>query len=268
MRLRIIFGRFLIRLGRLIKSLAVMVMRPDDLVEFSRQTYARPETVEAWSRKDLVDSRLNPAEIALLEKLPLRKGQLLLLDVGGGREAVPLAQMGFEVTGVDFVPEMVEKAKENAVRHGVRIKGLVQEISKLEVPADYYDIVWLCAAMYSCVPTRRKRIKMLKKIWQALKPGGYFVCQFNWDNNSEFSSKAKIVRKAFGLFTLGNFWYEQGDMLWADIEFIHAFSSEDALRREFEEGGFQVVQIHIPESGNRGGAVLRMTRMKEYNHHE
>ena len=36
-RPRITFARFLIRLGKLIESLAVMVMRPDDLIEFSRR---------------------------------------------------------------------------------------------------------------------------------------------------------------------------------------------------------------------------------------
>lgn len=33
MKLRVTLGRYLIRLGKLIESLAVIVMRPDDLVE-------------------------------------------------------------------------------------------------------------------------------------------------------------------------------------------------------------------------------------------
>lgn len=148
MRPRITLGRFLIRLGKFVQSLAVMVMRPDDLVEFGRQMYTRPHNVASWGRPELVYRGLGLNETALLEHLPLKQGRLLLLGVGGGREAIPLAQMGFDVTGVDFVPGMVEKARENAAQRGVRIEGLVQEISKLDVPDGAYDVVWLCAAMY------------------------------------------------------------------------------------------------------------------------
>jgi SAM-dependent methyltransferase len=232
-------------------------MRPDDLVEFSLQHYARPESVNGWGQKDLVDAGLYPQETALLERLPIKKGRLLLLGVGGGREAIPLAQMGFEVTGVDFVSEMVEKARENAVRHGVEIEGLVQEISKLEVPTGFYDIVWLSAAMYSCVPTRKKRIEMLRRIRRALRPGGYFVCQFHRDTRGRSSRKVEFARKLFAFLTLGNRWYEKGDMLWGNVEFIHTFSSEDELKSEFDEGGFEVVHTDIPEGWARGGAVLR-----------
>jgi len=257
MRLRILFGRFLIRFGRFIQSLAVVVMRPNDLVEFSRQTYARENMVEDLGRQDLAYPVLHPDEQALLARLPAKEGRLLLLGVGGGREAIPLTQMGFEVTGVDFVPEMVEKAKENAARHGVKIEGLAQEISKIDVPAGVYDVAWLSAAMYSCVPTRGRRVEMLQRIAKALKPGGYFICQFRWCTSDGSSRQWERARKIVAFLTLGNLWYEKGDTLSNNIEFIHAFSQEDEVRSEFEEGGFEVLHLHITEEILLGGAVLR-----------
>jgi 2-polyprenyl-3-methyl-5-hydroxy-6-metoxy-1,4-benzoquinol methylase len=256
MRPRIHFGRFLIRLGRFIQSQALMVMRPDDLVEFSRQTYAREKMVEDLGSTDLMYPVLHPDEQVLLGRLPIQGGRLLLLGVGGGREAIPLAKMGFEVTGVDFVPEMVEKARKNAARHGVKIKGLSQEISRLDVPAGAYDVVWLSAAMYSCVPTRGRRIGMLQRIGKALKPGGYFICQFRWDT-SRSARPWELVRKIVAFLTLGNLWYEKGDTLSYNIEFIHAFSHADEVRSEFAEGGFEVIHLHIAEEILLGGAVLR-----------
>jgi hypothetical protein len=53
MGLRIRLAHFLIRLGRFIQSLALMVMRPDDLVEFSRQTYDKKDHVESWSSDEI-----------------------------------------------------------------------------------------------------------------------------------------------------------------------------------------------------------------------
>jgi hypothetical protein len=63
---------------------------------------------------------------------------------------------------------MVERARETAARRGLTIEGLVQEISQLDVPAGCYDVVWLSTAMYSCVPTRAKRVEMLQRIGRAL----------------------------------------------------------------------------------------------------
>lgn len=256
MRSRVVLGRFLVRFGRFIKSLALMVMRPDDLVEFSRQTYFRHNNINSWSGEDLVNSGLSPDEAALLDKVPLKNGRLLLLGIGGGREAIPLAQAGFKITGVDFVPALVRRACKNSRKMGIEISGLVQEISELDVPPGSYHVVWLSAAMYSCVPTRRRRVRMLKAIAKALRPEGYFVCQFHLDTSAMFSHKKELFKKAFAFMTLGNFWYERGDMLWGDVEFMHSFSSKEDLISEFNDGGFEVNYLYIPE-GIRGGAVLR-----------
>jgi len=232
-------------------------MRPDDLVEFSRQTYAHPNQVEEFSGGAMVASGLSHDETVLLEKIPLKRGRLLLLGVGGGREALPLARLGFEVTGVDFVPDLVKKAVENAEREGVKISGLVQEISTLDVPEHFYGVVWLSSRMYSSVPTRRRRIEMLKRIRKALEPGGYFICQFLWDIEGGPSRGRVLARKAVAFLSLGNLQYEAGDRLWGQGEFIHAFSSRDALKMEFFEAGFEVEFVRISEEMMMGGAVLR-----------
>ena len=70
MSARIPLARGLLRLGAFIQSLAVVVMRPDDLVEFSRQSYARPRTVESWAGDAMVDSGLTLEEHDLLSALP------------------------------------------------------------------------------------------------------------------------------------------------------------------------------------------------------
>ena len=88
--------------------------------------------------------------------------------------------MGFDVTGVDFVPEMVERAKEHALKHGVRISGLVQDMSNLKIPENRYDVIWLSSSTYSLVPTKAGRINLLRKIQDSLAPGGCFVCEFMW----------------------------------------------------------------------------------------
>ena len=49
MRMRVVTARSLLALGRFIQSLAIMVMKPDDLVEFSRQAWADPWNIHIWT---------------------------------------------------------------------------------------------------------------------------------------------------------------------------------------------------------------------------
>jgi SAM-dependent methyltransferase len=264
---RIRLARFLLALGDFFQSLPVVVMKPDDLVEFSRQTYLRQDNVEAWSEGSLVDSGLAPEEQELLDLvaqrgdgLPGTIGDLLLLGIGGGREAVLLARMGFCVTGVDYVPAMVERAVQNAAARGVRIRGLVQEISRLDVPAGAYDVVWLSRAMYSCVPTRARRVAMVRRIARALKPGGLFVCQFHWDPRPRYTGLGRLLRRLVAVLTFGNWAYEEGDVLWLRVEFVHAFSSEDKIRSELEDGGMAVLHILARPNSARGGVLCKSAR--------
>lgn len=257
MKPRITVARLLIRIGSFMQSLAVMIMRTNDLVEFGRQTYAKPGSAQTWGEDDVINSGLTPDEIDLLNRIPLSNGRLLLLGVGGGREAVALGHKGFAVTGVDFIPEMVAKARHNCARRNLRFKGLVQDISRIDVPAARFDVVWLGDGIYSSVPTSSRRVEMLKRIRSTLTNDGYCICQFFWRRNKGIPRTAEWFRKFFGLLTWGNIHYEDGDTLWQHTEFIHEFSTEQKLRDECKRGGFKVDYIRVSRQFMRGGAILR-----------
>ena len=252
---RINLARRLIKMGALIQSLAVVVMKPGDLSEFSRQSYASEQSVNDWSGESCIASGLYADELALLDSVPAKTGSLLLLGVGGGREAIPLARMGFQVTGVDFVAGMVERARQNAAQRGLQIDGLVQNFVNLDVPGATYDIVLMSRAMYSCVPTRAQRVQMVTRIANALKPGGFFLCQYQSQAGAQPSRKTIAARRLFAACTMGNLAYEPGDILLGNIEFIHEFSSDAAIQSEIEEGGLRVVRFQPSPNRLRRGVV-------------
>jgi SAM-dependent methyltransferase len=257
MSIRIRAARSLIRLGKFIQSLAVMVMKPRDLIEFGSQSYSHPGSVEGWSRSDFVAEGLIPCEKQILVDIPLKKGRVLVLGMGGGREAIALAKMGFTVTGIDFIPGMVQRAQINAREQGVEIQGLVQEISRIGVPDSSFDLAWLCSTMYSCVPTRKRRLEMLGNIHRSLRPDGYLVCQFHWEPHRTFSFRSTLIKRFFSYLTLGYFAYEEGDILWQNGEFLHVFTSEEKLKSELTAGGFETVRFYFPQDSVRGQAILR-----------
>jgi len=232
-------------------------MKPDDLVEFSRQSYDSKEDIESWAVDELVESGLAPDEMDLLSDLPKKSGKLLLLGVGGGRDAIALAKLGFHVTGVDYVSEMVERAVENAQKRGIQMEGLVQEISKLDVPSETYDIVWISRSMYSCIPTRARRVELVMRIAEALKPGGYFLCQFHRGDTNQYSKNGMFLRRLIAALTFGNRELEPGDHLFLNVEFLHEFNSLDEVRSEIEEGGLVVTRFQTEINPIRAGAVCR-----------
>lgn len=256
MRPRIFIGRFLIRLGKFIQSLPIMIMRPDDLVEFSRRSYSEEKYIKSFASDDVIDTGLDNNELLLLDKTAVGNGRLLLIGIGGGREAISLAQMGFEVTGIDFVPNMITMADVNARKRGVQISGILQSIDRLKLTEHSFDIVWFSKALYSSVPTQERRIDVLKRIRLALKPHGYVICQFFCNCKNVFSPKVEFLRKIFAFFTLGNLWYEKGDLLWNNVEFIHCFMSEQELLYEFKAGGFEISYINFPGDKIMGEAIL------------
>lgn len=256
-RPRVTIARLLIQSGRLIESLAIMVMRPDDLVELGRRTYKSPTCIRGFSVDSMESPVLTENERAMLLSLPHQDGKLLLLGIGGGREVAPLAQHGYEITGVDFVPEMLDEARRAAAKEGIEIRCILQEMSRLSLLEEHYDVVWISHAMYSCVPISRKRVDMLRRIWDGLKPSGLLCLGFVWSKNREPRPSVQRIRRAFAAITRGNLTYEAGDGLWAYSEFMHFFTSEEELTSELARGGFEPVTVFMKKDDAFGYAVFR-----------
>lgn len=98
---------------------------------------------------------------------------------------------------------------------------------------------------------------MLQRVRRALAPGGFFICTFHWEKRDDFSPPVEVARKIFAFLTGGNLSYEPGDFLRYQQDFAHAFSSAAELNSEFTAGGFDVIELSLPDSGAEGGVLLR-----------
>jgi SAM-dependent methyltransferase len=270
MRPRIVLARLLLRLSSFLKDLPVVIMRPTDMVEFSRQAYERESSIH--NRRNDPEAGLTRDEMTLWEHVPCRAGRLLVLGGGGGREAIAFARQGFQVVGVDFSEGMLTLARERMAQHRLDFEGWAGDIAQFEAPAESFDVVWTSMFLYSAVLPRRRRVEMLRQIGKALKPDGYLASSFYWMPQARVGRRRELLLRAVAWLTLGNTEYENGDILFGTIEFRHAFSAEDDLRSEFTAGGFEVMHLMIVDRMSRGGAVLRKpsdedTHDGRYTHH-
>jgi len=107
------------------------------------------------------------------ERLPV--GDALDVACGEGRNALWLAQLGWHVTGVDFSPVAVGRARRWTMEQprlvAVRVRWRVADVTTLEPKAATLDLV---LASYLHLPAP-ERDGMLTRLSGALRPGGHLV---------------------------------------------------------------------------------------------
>jgi tellurite methyltransferase len=103
---------------------------------------------------------------AVLDRLP--RGRAIDLAAGSGREAVFLAMHGFEVEAWDRAPEALERARNLAARHGVRITTTVcnLEWGTPPIEPERYQVVTCFRFLHR---------PLFPVIERALAPGGCLV---------------------------------------------------------------------------------------------
>jgi SAM-dependent methyltransferase len=97
----------------------------------------------------------------------LEPGTAIDLAAGEGRNAVWLAERGWDATAVDFSPVGIEKADRLAADHGVSITTVVADASTWE-PAALVDLVVI--AYLQLPPT--EQVTVLERAATWLEPGG------------------------------------------------------------------------------------------------
>lgn len=192
-------------------------------------------------------------EKELVERFMQRRGRVLDIGCGAGREAIALAKNGFEVTGIDLAPGMVTQAIRNAKGEGLDIKFEVKSVTELDYPEQSFDYVLFSRGVYSYIPTKKLRIKTLERIKKVIKSGGFIalsVCHSSfYYKNKRSSGRYKIIyflRRLLSYLSGKSFKAEPGDALHQYVSiasipekaaFIHFFPNAKVVLEEIEAAG-------------------------------
>lgn len=112
----------------------------------------------------------------LLKHLPKKPADVLELACGTGRAAIPLAQAGHRVTGVDYAPEMLEIAARKRDAVGLQHRQLTlleQDVLRLKVNRRFDWIVILFNS-FLAFATLPEQDRLLQNIRKHLRPNGRF----------------------------------------------------------------------------------------------
>jgi len=120
-----------------------------------------------YAAADLVWSA-GPNQFVEAETEDLRPGRALDLAAGEGRNAIWLAERGWQVTAVDFSRVALQKAAHLAVARGVAIEVVEDDVTMYAPDAGAFDLVVVAYLQ----TTARDRARWLRSSVDALAPGG------------------------------------------------------------------------------------------------
>lgn len=104
-------------------------------------------------------------------KIP--KGRVLCIAEGEGRNAVFLAQQGYDVVAVDSSAVGLGKARKLAEEHGVNIETIVCDLANYDIEPDSLDGV---VSIFAHVPPEVRK-ELHRQIVNGLRSGGVLVLE-------------------------------------------------------------------------------------------
>lgn len=127
------------------------------------------------------DPILYDLENAIVDELPIllplareTGGPILDLACGTGRTTLPMAEAGFDVTGVDISEPMLARAREKAAERGLAVEFHLQDCRQLDLPLTA-RLVTMNGHAFQEFLTNEAQDALLRSVSRHLAPGGVFV---------------------------------------------------------------------------------------------
>ncbi|HEX4204202.1 MAG TPA: class I SAM-dependent methyltransferase [Ktedonobacteraceae bacterium] len=101
-------------------------------------------------------------------------GPLLDLACGTGRMALRMAEVGYQVTGVDITPEMIARAHQKAAQQGASIDWVVADARTFHLQKQF-PFIYMLENVFQFFLTREDQEAMLARVQEHLLPKGCFL---------------------------------------------------------------------------------------------
>jgi SAM-dependent methyltransferase len=99
-------------------------------------------------------------------------GRILVIGSGTGREALGLAEQGWQVSGVDFSKAMTEFARQAAKKRNLDVRFYQRDLLEHDEPDRSLSAVLFTYDVYSFLPDAAKRHRLLLSLARWLRPDG------------------------------------------------------------------------------------------------
>ena len=102
------------------------------------------------------------------------EGKALELGIGSGRIALPLAERGVQVQGIDNAPAMIARLREKSA--GERIEVSIGDFSQVNVQGEF-ALVYVVFNTFFMLLTQEAQVRCFRNVAAHLAPGGSFLIE-------------------------------------------------------------------------------------------
>jgi SAM-dependent methyltransferase len=138
------------------------IFKPEESMDWNER-YSAPGYTYGTAPNDFL--------VSVADRIP--QGKILSLAEGEGRNAVYLASLGYQVTGVDASEVGLGKARQLAAERGVTIAAVQADLSNFEIEPQQWNGIIACF----CHLPSAIRAALHQAAVRGLKPGGVFVLE-------------------------------------------------------------------------------------------
>ena len=134
----------------------------------------------------------------------LSRGPILEFACGTGRLAIPIAEAGFEIYGLDQSANMLAvcrtKVESNNLTDSVHLS--LANIAEFDLPRVDFKLAFIAVRSFMHLFTQQDQISCLRSVHQHLNPGGLFIIDIyapNYKHSVEKPDQPFEYRKEFDL---------------------------------------------------------------------
>jgi SAM-dependent methyltransferase len=108
-----------------------------------------------------------------LREMLLPGQRILDIGCGYGRIAIPLAQAGYDVTGLDVSDVLLQSARERAVQQGASVRWVRESMCRMPLPNTSFDVVLCLWSAYHELLQEEEQVQAVREMRRVLRPGGW-----------------------------------------------------------------------------------------------
>lgn len=182
---------------------------------------------------------------SLLKRMSFKPKTILDVACGTGNVSEILASMGYEVTGIDIAPDMIEVAKSKRSR----VSYYVQDMAELDLGDSRFDLAISLFDSLNYITDVDRLAEGIRRVGAHVVDGGVFIFDVNTDYalSHHFFDQASIATDRYPKYIWNSSYDHSTRICTVNMTFEVL---EDNMKRQFKE-------VHI----QRGHSIEELTTM-------